>query len=52
MVIVVDSIGVRHQLVLHAFSTKSASAVGPGADPEEPVRGASPIDVTGSPSYR
>ena len=27
MVIVVDSIGVRHQLVLHAFSTKSASAV-------------------------
>ena len=27
MVVVVDSIGVRHQLVLHAFSTKSASAV-------------------------
>ena len=27
MVIVVDSIGVRHQLELHAFSTKSASAV-------------------------
>jgi hypothetical protein len=27
MVIVVDSIGVRHQLVLHAFATKSASAV-------------------------
>ena len=27
MLVVVDSIGVRHQLELHAFSTKSASAV-------------------------
>jgi hypothetical protein len=26
-IIVVDAIGVRHELVLHAFSTKAASAV-------------------------